>query len=113
MTAAAKIRYRIKRRDGLPKACSVDEWLALHRSGDKSPRLGGIVVLGGELAVVARVGGRVIALPFAQYTEHSALRDLLSASDSALYGQWWAEAMAGNFAAAIEKARRNNDGMGF
>lgn len=99
---------RVQRRDGLPKAASVDAWLDAHRQRSAEPMLGGIAWYKDQLCIVARIKGKVHALPFSRFTQSSRFRDELSEKDRATYDAWWKQAMDGAFNAFVEKKRKEH-----
>lgn len=106
---------KLQRHDGLPKAASVDAWLDAHRKKSTDPMLGSICWYHDTLTVVARIKGRIHALPFSRFTPGNRFRDALTKSDRAFYDKWHAEALAGAFNHWVEKKRNElaADGFGF
>jgi hypothetical protein len=105
VVSVAKVKYRVRRRDGLPKAMSADEWLSLAKAKDTTTRLGGIAWLDSELVMVARIAGKVQALPFSKLTGDNAFRSKLSAKDRVQYDEWRSRAISGGFDKVIEEKR--------
>jgi hypothetical protein len=101
-----KIVYRVQKRDGLPKACSVDDWLEACRIGDTRPLFGGVVWYRETLCMVARIGGKIHALPFEKCTASNPFRDALTAEDQAHYDKMRADGIAGSFDAWVMKKRK-------
>jgi hypothetical protein len=98
---APKIKYKVQRRDGLPKCASADDWLRWHKEQDKTPRLGGVCWMDSQLVLVARIDGHVHALPFSKFTPQSVFRDKLTPEDRTKYDEYYRQAMAGAFNAFV------------
>ena len=82
MNAPAKMKYRVRKRDGLPKLVPADEWVqfAVDELGRKhagSPsqtvRVGGMIVHDSVVKIAAMVSGALVAVPLNETARLEAL----------------------------------------
>jgi hypothetical protein len=108
-----KPQQKVQKRDGLPKACSIDAWLTAHKTRDQRPLLGGIAWANETLCCLARIDGAVHALPFSQFTASNKFRDALSDEDKQAYDRLRKESFAKHKEWVARREKDSADGIGF
>ena len=107
-------KYKVQRRDKLPKRMPVEEWLQITKVGSAGAnRLGGLAMFNRQLCAVACIRSKVHVLPITQAVDGCAFATALQPDDAQALGEYRAQHAAGQYDAVIAAYRKQVDSIGF